>query len=185
MHWQEQLHSSWIWDWNSSPSVEKALLWNSILKAHTFEDVASCYLLKSHFSLGVTSSQGGILWNINEAAMGIKRPWDDWNPKHFSPLSKPHRQSSLWWWTAHSLIKHLLFPQEKSSWMHSIININQTPNGKQKPSHFPVFFSINLLSYSTITRGEWIKPIRNCWKTKKVGGGKATFWSGSVSRGKK
>lgn len=72
--------------------------------------------------------------------------------------------------------------------MYSIININLTPNGKQQPSHFPflfIFFPINLLSYSTITRGEWIKSIWNHWKTNKAGVRKAKFWSGSVAGGKK
>lgn len=42
--------------------------------------------------------------------------------------------------------------------MYSIININKTQNWKQKQSHF--LFSINLLSYSTITRAEGEKSFR-------------------------
>lgn len=43
--------------------------------------------------------------------------------------------------------------------MYSIININKAQNVKQQQSHF--LFCINLLSYSTITRGEGAKkPFR-------------------------
>lgn len=49
---------------------------------------------------------------------------------------------------------------------------------------FSWFFSINLLYFSTITRGEWIKPIWNRWKTNTAGVRKARFRSGSVSGGK-
>lgn len=42
--------------------------------------------------------------------------------------------------------------------MYSIININKAQNWKQQQSHF--FFCINLLSYSTITRGEGKKSFK-------------------------